>query len=340
MTISGIVAFVLVFGAIVLVHEVGHFSVAKLMGIMVRDFSIGLGPVILRVRRSGTWYSLRALPLGGFVRLEGMENAAESPAGPEEPLPASDSRRFANRPLWQRMSTIAAGPVMNLVLAGVMLAFLFRPPVVQRVLPGLPADRAGIQPGDRIVQVDSLRTPTQTRVVRAVFQKPPGQSVQVWVERDGRQLSFTVPIIEDAGRGVIGIEMGGRGGPVEALVGGFVEMVDLAGEIVRALVLTFRGLMPFTVTGPVGIYSMVQEAASYGPGNLIRLAAFLSINLGLINLLPVPVLDGGWLFFMAIEWVRRRPLEPEVHTIAQLVGLAFLVGLMLLATYFDLLRVG
>ncbi|MBE3597995.1 MAG: site-2 protease family protein [Limnochordaceae bacterium] len=340
MTLNGIVAFVLVFGTIVLVHELGHFLVAKAVGVMVRDFSIGFGPALVRWRRRGTYYSLRLLPLGGFVRLEGMENPAESPPADqgEPPLAPSDPRRFTNRPMWQRVLTIAAGPAMNFVLAGVLLAYFFVPPVVQGIEPGGPAAVAGIEPGDRIVRIGDLHTPTGARVQRAVLTAPEGARLPVWIERDGRIRQVVVEVARQDGRGYIGIRMGGARPWPQALYGGFVQMVDSTGDIVRIIARMLGGREPVQVAGPVGIFSMVQEAAQQGPANLIGLAAILNINLGLINLLPLPVLDGGWLLFMGIEWIRRRPLEPQLQSLAQMVGLMLLIGLMLLATYFDLLR--
>ena len=342
MTLTGFVAFVVVFGTIVLFHELGHFLMARASGVLVREFSIGFGPPVARLRRGLTVYSLRLLPLGGFVRLEGMDNPVEGGAeAAEEPrLPPGDPRRFHNRPLWQRMATIAAGPAMNFILAGALFAVLFVPPVVQELEPGGPAERAGILPGDRLVRVGSLATPTATRVLRAVLDARPGQTLEVWVERDGRPLRFEVPM--EAGRpaGYLGIRMGGPRRPLAALYGGFVEMIDSTGEIIRVVGRMLAGREAFNVAGPVGIYSMVQEAASRGPYSLVGLAAVLNVNLGLINLLPLPVLDGGWLLFLTLEWIRRRPLEPRWQSVAQVLGLMLLLALMLLATYLDLRRLG
>lgn len=342
MNFTGLLAFVVVFGTIVLIHELGHFLVARAAGVLVREFSIGFGPAIARIRRGFTVYSLRLLPLGGFVRLEGMENPLEGGGEPgEEPrLPRDDSRRFHNRPLWQRMATIGAGPAMNFVLAGVLFSLLFVPPVVQGLEPGGPAERAGIQVGDRLVRVGELSTPTATRVLRAVLGARPGEDLDVWVQREGRIHRFVVPI--DAGRqgGYLGIRMGGPRHAISALYGGFVEMIDSTGEIIRVVGRMLRGREAFNVAGPVGIYSMVQEAANRGPFSLIGLAAVLNVNLGLINLLPLPVLDGGWLLFLGLEWIRRRPLEPRLQSVAQVLGLMLLLALMLLATYLDLRRLG
>lgn len=342
MNLTGIVAFALVFGTIVLIHELGHFIAARASGVLVREFAVGLGPTVARVRRGPTVYSLRLFPLGGFVRLEGMDNPLER--GPEQGdevrLPRDDPRRFHNRPLWQRMATIGAGPAMNFVLAGVLFAVLYVPPVVHRVDPDSPAARARIQVGDRLLRVGDLNTPSAWRVVRAVLGLEPGDTVPVWVERRGETLRIEVHTDPDRPVPYLGVDMRGPGRPLEALYGGFVEMLDLTGEIVRAVGRLILGREAFNLQGPIGIYGMVEEAASRGPLNVVGLAAFLNVNLGIINLLPVPVLDGGWLLFMALEWVRRRPLEPRFQSLAQVVGLMLLLGLMLLATYLDIRRLG
>lgn len=343
MTLSGLLAFVVVFGTIVLFHELGHFLVARASGVMVREFAIGFGPVVARIQRGLTAYSVRLLPLGGFVRLEGMESSpleGGDEAGEEPRLAPGDPRRFHNRPLWQRMATIAAGPFMNFALAGILFAMLFVPPVVERVDPGSPAALAGIRPGDRVVRIGELSTPTATRVVRAVLDARPGQTLDVWVQRDGQVHQLPVRMEADRPGGYLGVRMHGPRPLPAALYGGFVEMVDSTGEIIRVVARMLGGREALNVAGPVGIYSMVQEAASRGAYSLVGLAAVLNVNLGLINLLPLPVLDGGWLLFLLLEWIRRRPLEPRLQSAAQVLGLMLLLALMLLATYLDLRRLG
>ncbi|MEW6046236.1 MAG: M50 family metallopeptidase [Bacillota bacterium] len=340
LNLTGIAAFLVVFGTIVLIHELGHFMVARWSGVMVREFSIGFGPVVARIRRGLTSYSFRLLPLGGFVRLEGMENLGEGSDPGEDHLPRDDPRRFQNRPLWQRMATIGAGPAMNFLLAGVLFAVLFVPPVVQELDPQGPAAAAGVQPGDRLVRVQDVNTPTATRVLRTVLGTEPGDVVEVWVSRQGQSLRFEIRTDPDRPSGYLGIRMGGPRRPLEALYGGFVEMIDSTGEIIRVVGRMILGREALNVAGPIGIYSMVEEAASRGPFSVIGLAAVLNVNLGLINLLPLPVLDGGWLLFMVLEWVRRRPLEPQFQSLAQVLGFMLLLALMLLATYLDLRRLG
>ncbi|HEY8486195.1 MAG TPA: M50 family metallopeptidase [Limnochordales bacterium] len=334
---NSLLAFAAVFLTLVLFHELGHFLAAKAVGVAVQEFAVGFGPALARVRWRGTVYSLRLFPLGGFVRLAGMEGPQEG----EEPA-AEPARMFHRRPLWQRVVTIAAGPAMNFLLAAGLMAVLYVPPSVAHVEKGSPAERAGIQPGDRVVRVGHLSTPTAARVLRAVHGVAPGTPLRVEVLRDGRRLAHTVVTARHPVTGVsfIGVRWRTGAPPLEGLYGGFVEMVDSAGEVLRALVRMLSRREGLTVAGPAGIFSMVAEAAGRGVLPVVGLAAVLSVNLGLINLLPLPVLDGGWLLFLALEWVRRRPLEPRLQTAAQMLGMVILVALMLLATYFDLKRLG
>lgn len=338
---NSVLAFGVVFLTLVLFHELGHFLAAKAVGVAVQEFAVGFGPPLVRIRRGDTLYSLRLFPLGGFVRLAGMEGPGEMPPGGPWTGP-DDPRLFPNRPLWQRVLTIVAGPAMNFLLAAALMAVLYVPPEVAHVEPGSPAAQAGILPGDRIVRVGSLATPTAARVLRAVHGVRPGTALRVELVRGGRRLERVVVTAPHPVSGVSFIGVRWRMGAAvhEAVYGGFVEMVDSAGEVIHALgrmIARREGLM---VAGPAGIFSMVAEAAGRGVVPVVGLAAVLSVNLGLINLLPLPVLDGGWLLFLALEWIRRRPLEPRLQTAAQMLGIVILVTLMLIATYFDLRRLG
>ena len=339
---TSILAFGAVFLTLVLFHELGHFLVAKSVGVAVYEFSIGFGPAVGRFRRGLTTYSLRAFPLGGFVRLAGMESTAEERRPSQERLAPDDPRRFNNRPLWQRTLTIVAGPAMNFLLAAFLFALLYVPPVVGEVEPASPAAIAGVVPGDRVVRIEGMRTPTAARVLRAVHAASPGDVLLVEVLRDGRVLRFSIQTAEHPRGPVayIGVRWKGRPGALEALYGGLVEMLDSTGEIVRAVGRMLLGREAISVAGPAGIFTMVAEAADRGLLTLIGVAAVLNLNLGLINLLPLPVLDGGWLLFLGLEWLRRRPLEPQLQTLAQMLGLMILITLMLIATYFDLKRLG
>lgn len=333
------VSFVVIFGGIVFVHEFGHFIVAKAVGVRVLEFALGFGPVIGSARRGGTRYSIRLFPLGGFVRLAGMDPALE----PGDQVGGNGD--FNSRPLWQRMAIIAAGPFMNFLLAFLLIsgyyAVAYVPPTVTRVLEGMPAAEAGLRSGDVIVAIDGESTTTADDVIRRVQSKA-GQEVVVTVRREGRR--FDVPVTPrldpDRGVGLLGIELWNhpRLAPLEALKQGAVDTVRGAAGIVRAVIDMVRGASELDVRGPIGIISITSEAAQRGMFALLSLAIGLNLNLGLLNLLPIPVLDGGWLLLLALEGLRGRPLNAEQRGMAQFVGLVIILLLMAFAFYQDVMH--
>lgn len=334
-----IVAFVLVFGTIVFFHELGHFLVAKLSGIVVYEFSLGFGPRLLQTRYGETNYSLRLLPLGGFVKLAGMDEADNSLDTVAEDSPGS----FNNKSLFVRMMTIAAGPLMNFILAAVILAlyamFVFIPPTIVSVIPDLPADESGLQVGDQIIEVNgepvsSLEQITDTIKISG------GKEIRFIIKREDNVSEVSlVPKIED-NNGVIGVILNAKPKiPFPfALKDGLVQTWIFTRETILALLGMFRGQVEAEIAGPIGIYQMVGSFAAQGISSLLILAAVLNVNLGLLNLLPIPVLDGGWLLIFLIEALRGKPLKEEHRGLAQFLGLALLLMLMVYATYSDLVN--
>ncbi|MBE3582951.1 MAG: site-2 protease family protein [Limnochordaceae bacterium] len=362
-TVTGVLAFIVVFGAIVLVHEIGHFLVAKLVGVRPFEFGVGFGPALARKRWGETTYYLRALPLGGYVKLLGMDPYEEesSSAGKQQPpaeqgQPAAsvstagaaaedDTRSFAYKPLWARILTIAAGPLMNFVFAVVLFAVLFAtvevPLTIYSVGKGTPAERAGLKPGDEIVSIAGIPV-REPREVNKVVEPRANQPLPVQIRRDGHELTLTVTPVRPEGADVarIGVQLGGqaRVGGVRALWAGVRETYYSTVGLVASLGKMLVGRAPADISGPIGIFQLVGQTAQQGVPYLIFLAAILNINLGLLNLLPVPVLDGGWIAIFLVEAVRRRPLQPEHRGIAQMVGMALLLALMIFATYKDIWR--
>lgn len=346
-----IVPFALVFGTIVLVHELGHFLVARAVGIKVHEFAVGFGRALWSRKRGETVYSLRIFPLGGFVKMAGMDQALD----PDEEITDADERSFHNKPLWQRMSTIAAGPFANIVFAVVLLvifhAFIMVPFAVADVLPGSPAEQAGILPGDHIVSVQGEPV-SDLDGLSGVLQQYPDETVQFAVERNGRPLVLPVEARRDAetGRVLIGVTVmsGGLAGKERLPLGSALVQatkdtagwtVDLLGFIGGAITgRTPAAEVRENVAGPIGIVRSVGETAKMGFGYLLLLAAVLNVNLALINLLPIPVLDGGWIVFLAIEGIRGKPLKPEHQGMAQFVGLTLLLALMVFVFYLDISR--
>lgn len=329
-----IIAGVVVFGLLIFIHEFGHFIVARLVGIGVHEFSLGFGPRIWGVARGKTEYNLRMFPLGGFVRLVGMD-----PKDEERDQPYS----FTRKPVSHRVAVILAGPVMNFALAAVALAVLIYfqavPPPTTRVgevLPGYPAATHGIKPGDRIVAIDGQRVRDWEDILHFVSSRPDEKVLTV--ERDGRQFTVTIVPRKDAdGSAKIGLKPE-RVGPFKSSIGG----VEYTGRIIK-LIIEFLAKMfvrdePADVGGPVRVAVEIGRAAKFGLFPLVQLTAFLSINLGLFNLFPVPALDGARIGFLLWEGVTRRPVDPEKENAIHLLGFALLILLMVVVTYHDIIR--
>lgn len=334
-----LVAFVVVFGTIVLFHELGHFIVAKLAGIRVFEFAIGFGPTLAKLRRGETTYSLRLFPLGGFVRMAGMDEPDDVP----DEFVEDDPRSFANKSLPWRLGTIAAGPFMNFVLAIILFTIYFSlavvPPTITHVEPHAPAHQAGLQPGDEFVEINGTPVETSAQVVE-IIQAHPGQALAVTIKRNGKILTIPVTPAEENNVGVIGvaIDYKPRYPLGMSLRAGFINTWQMTGQLIRGLVQMITGKIEPQLSGPIGMAQIVGQSARQGFASLLILAVVLNVNLGLLNLLPVPVLDGGWLVILIVEALRGKPLAPESRGIAQFVGLAVLILLMLFATFQDISR--
>lgn len=341
MTIAlGILAFVLILTALILVHEAGHFAFAKLMGVRVDEFALGFPPRIKGWRRGQTVYSINAIPLGGFVRMFGENGRTEQP----------DS--FGAKPSWQRLIILAAGPCMNVLLslAIFFIAFALGTPRYLSVVTGVarnsPAAQIGLRSGDRIVAVNG-RSVTYFDQVLTVVDRDAGHSIGLTVRRDNA--TFTRQVVPrlhpppHAGR--IGVSMQDsttiRYGPLAALRMSIDSVGSMAGSV-PALLHSVSQNQTKDIAGPIGIAHYTTDAVSaepqVGPGGLILLMALLSASLGVLNLLPIPALDGGRILFVLISWVRRKNLNPEVEGLIHLVGMAGLLSLILFISYQDVAR--
>lgn len=343
-------AVVFVFGLLVMVHEFGHYIVARLNGIKVMEFAFGFGPKIIGFRGKETDYSLRLVPLGGFVRLYGMdaeidENGVQTIASP------SDPRSYRNKKVWQRMSVIAAGPLMNFVLAIVLFMLVFAYygiPIsgsgnnIGTLIEGKPAQKAGIQPGDRIISVDGVQTPTWNSLTEVIHSKP-GQQIVVVVEHEGKQLALTINTEKDAqsGFGMIGIApevIYQKTTILESARYGLERTIEFTRFIMVTLIQMISREVPADVGGPVAIAQAIGQGAEQGWANLLGLTGVLSIQLGLLNLFPIPALDGSHLVFLMIEGLRGKPINPERQNFVNLIGFVFLLALMLAVTYQDIVK--
>lgn len=352
-----ILAFMAVLAPLVFIHELGHYLVGRWCGIRSDVFSIGFGREVLGwTDRAGTRWKIGWLPLGGYVQFRGDRDPASSPHSGASDEPGS----FPGAALWKRALTVAAGPAANflfaiLILAGFALAFgrPETPPVVAQVMPGSAAASAGIAPGDRIVSVDGRAMEVFADIPLAVMHRP-GQSMPVVVERGGAERTVmlaprTVRETDDFGnrieRAIIGIMPGEPViAPVSLLEAPVVaveqcwNIVRQMGEVIGQLLFGDRSIRD--LGGPLQIAKASGEQATLGAERFVFFIALISINLGFVNLLPLPMLDGGHLLFYGIEAVRRRPVSAAAQEWAFRAGFAALVTLMIVVTFNDLSSFG
>ncbi len=330
----------LVLGFLIFVHELGHFTVAKLAGIQVDEFSIGFGPSIISRLRAGTKYSLRLLPLGGYVKMAGMEPNEDHVNG------------FNKKSLAARIAVIMAGSLSNFLVA--VLLFILTFSLIGNAVPSnaniigdvnhnSPAANAGLKAGDRIVRIDGVNT-INWNGVASIIRNKAGQPVTMVVERNNKSYSFVItpkydPELKISRVGILPTIEWERQSFVSAVTIGLKSTIDLTHMILLMLAQMVTGnVSAQNIAGPVGIVQQIGESARGGPGTLLMVTGFLGINLAIFNLLPIPALDGSRLVFLLLEGVRGRPIDPEKENLIHLVGFALLMGLILLVTYNDIAR--
>lgn len=369
--------FVAVLGLLVLSHEFGHFIVARKNGIRVEEFGFGFPPRVVGVRRykengktrwewvwghpkderegleKPTLYSFNIIPLGGFVRIKG-ENATESGA--------TDPDSFVNKKTWQKASVLVAGVVMNILVAAVLLSIGYmigmpeaavdgkdlsnRSLQIMQVFENTPASTAGLQPGDKIVQVGDVENPT-TEKFQEIVGASSEKDVSLVLERNGERISqeITPSVIEETGRASIGVgllEVGIAKYPwYKAIYHGFVSTFVYLKEIFIAFGALIGGIFTGSgvgeaVSGPVGVAVLTGQIARMGIIYLIQFTALLSLNLAVLNILPIPALDGGRLFFVLLAKTIRRPITPRVEQTIHAIGFLLLMLLVVVVTIKDL----
>lgn len=358
-----LIAALIVFSAVIAIHEFGHFTVAKLCGIQVNEFSIGMGPVLWKKIYKGTQYSLRALPVGGYVALEGEESPEsqqaeavrdEREAEEENPVPPEQRTGIPlnEAPVWQRVLVMVAGAFMNFVLGFVVLVILVAAQegaITSKTIYSIENDalcgQTGLQAGDEIVAVngrrcfvanDILYELVRTEAYRARFTvKRDGQKVELpdvqfdtWQDEDGQThmtLGFTVYGIKKT--------------PLNVLKEAWNSTLYYGRIVFTSLADLVRGRESINnLSGPVGIVTAIGQAASYGWQDLLELLALITINLGVFNLLPFPALDGGKVVFLIIEGVTGHAVPEKLQGTLTIAAFALLFGLMLFATYNDIIR--
>lgn len=340
---------VLVLGVLIFVHELGHFLVAKRAGVSVLKFSLGFGPKIAGFTRGGTEYLLSAIPLGGYVKMLGED--------PKEEV-ADLERSFSAKPIGWRSLIILAGPGSNFLLAIAIFWVVFMVGVptlatkVGEVMEGFPAREAGLLRGDRIVAIQGQPIEKWEELAKQIHQSP-GRPVRLTVEREGQRFDVTVApkatkqknlFGEEQEIGLLGIApaeefLTERTNPITAFGRAVYKTYDLSVLILITFGKLLQGVVPAkTIGGPLLVAQMAGEQARLGVLNLLFFTALLSINLAILNLLPIPILDGGHLFFALIEAARGKPVSLKKREMAQQVGLVLLVALMIFAFYNDIFR--
>lgn len=332
-----ILAPIFVFAVIVLIHEGGHFITAKLTGMRVDEFAVGFGPKLGGLKKGETLYSLRAIPLGGFNRIAGMDSSDKT----------DDPRAFMNRPVWARLLVIAAGSISNVLLAFFIFvgAFLYAGyqtfpnlPVVGGVLAGTSAEKQGIETGDKILSVAGKEVNTWTDIGK-ITKDLDTRIVPVKVSHEGEEKTLTIMMTDgEGGRPIIGISPyleHHQVGVGEALLMGGERCVFLLKMMVTGLADMITG-HEADVAGPIGVARMSAQVADTGFFSLLLFIALLSLNLGFLNLLPIPLLDGGVLILTLIEGVSGRELPEKALYYIQTVGVTILLGLFLFAMCNDI----
>ncbi len=333
-----IVATIFVFGLLVLVHELGHFFTAKLVGMRVDEFALGFGPKIVSYKYGETLYSWRIVPLGGFNKIAGMD--------PDE---KQDDKSFYAKSIPARMLVIVAGSAMNFVLPILLFMIIFlssgidtpsAEPIIGNVFADKPAAQAGLLVGDRIIAVNENDITSWQQFV-GIIQANANNKLALRYEHDGKlqTVIVTPEYDEKAKRGIIGIMP-----KLDKYQPGFIEAAGLAvkqtymvaSNMITGLAQMITGKVAADVSGPIGVAQMAGEVAQLGFMPLLQFAAFLSLNLGIINLLPVPVLDGGYLVTLAVEGLRGKPLNKQYMQYVQMIGFALLIMLFLVATFKDI----
>ena len=345
-----LIAFAVVLGVLVFVHEMGHYLAARWRGVHVDAFSIGFGrPLMQGVDRRGTEWRLGWIPLGGYVKLHGQETPED--VSPEVRAAWRAGHTFHEKSVGSRSIVVAAGPVANFLLAILLFAGLYATvgqPVggtgVSAVVEGSAAARAGLQPGDILVALDGHKV-TRFEQVQRYIQPRAGQPVAVAIARDGAELSITVvPEARDGADGTVGV-LGIQGGagrlerldPISAVAAGAVQTADITWQTLQGIGEMLVGARSAReLGGPIRIAEVSGQAASLGIAPLVNLMALLSVSLGLLNLFPIPLLDGGHLVFYAAEAIRGRPLPPRAQEYGFRAGFAVLVTLFLFASWNDI----
>ena len=338
-TVISIISAVLIFCVIVVVHEFGHFIVARKCGIDVQEFAIGMGPVIFKKQGKHTLFTLRLLPLGGFCSMGEDEES-------------DNENSFRNKSVWRRIAVIAAGAIMNLILGFILSLIIFlvagkvTTTIIAEIVPGSGCEAAGMAVGDRITKVNGLHIFTANDIIYELRNDADGV-LDFVVERDGEKLTFNgvkfgLTVDEETGERVLNYDFKVYMKNMTA-----AELLPAAANkfmyYSRLILMSLRDLISGkyglnNLQGPVGIVTVISESAQesgFDIGYLLDIAMLISVNVGIFNLLPLPALDGGRLVFLIIEAIRRKPIKAETEGMVHFAGFALLMLLMIIVTFND-----
>lgn len=343
-----IIYFILILGIIVCIHEFGHFLFAKKAGIYVYEFSIGMGPRLLKWNRKNdeTTYSIRLLPIGGFVQMAGEDLEAD------EKSEIPKDKMMQNKKWYQRFLTIVAGVMFNFILALVLLfiiALIHGAPYlgtrVGEVSENSPAAIAGLETGDKIIKIGNRKVNNSDMLMLEIQVQNGKETTLVVEKKSGKKEEIVITpkkVTVDKKEGYqygFGLETKTEKGIIGAIKYAFGKTISLVEQMIFIIGYLFTGKLALnSLAGPVGIFQVVGETAKTGILNIIYLIAFMSINVGFLNLLPIPAFDGGRLLFLIIEKIKRSPVSPKVENAIHSVGFILLMILMIVITYNDILR--
>lgn len=335
------IAAIVIFSLLITIHEFGHFITSKIFGVKVHEFSIGMGPALLKWGKGETKYSIRILPIGGYVKLEGEDEESD------------DEKALNNQPGWKKLIILAAGSFMNLLL-GVIVAIIFVAPadsiglpVIDSFLENSPAQEAGLEIGDRITEINGCNVHNLRHAQILLFIYGPDGSIEVDYKRDGKKYQAEItPAVYD-GQYLLGFQ--GKvvdNTPLRTIQHGYHEAVFTGKSIFIGIKRMFTGSGMSEVSGPVGIVSVIGDAVDEtqndlwnGISYLLYLLMNITISLGVMNLLPIPALDGGRILFTLVEMITRKKIPPEKEGVIHLIGFGLLIALMIFATYGDIMRI-
>lgn len=325
-----LISSLLVFLLVVMLHEFGHFTVAKLSGIKVNEFSIGMGPKIYHKQKGETFYSLRALPIGGYVAMEGEEENSHDP------------RAFNNVSIVKRMAVVLAGAFMNFVLAFIAFTLIFSivgygSNEIDKVIPNSPADKAGIQSGDLIIKINENKV-KNIYDINSIISKNRKEEMDFQINREGNILNVTIKpeYSEENQMYLIGITSKLEHSIIKSICLGADRTLEMSKMLLKSIKIMFSGSFKMEyLSGPVGVVQLIGSESSKGFLNFLQILGLISVDLGVFNLLPIPALDGGKFLFLLIEALRGKPIDEKIEQGLSLIGISLLFSLMIYVTIFN-----